>query len=109
MCASYYHVCFAGLKLSSFCAHAGMGFCSHELNFVTENPDRGTYNWNETEVGGSDVQHCGYEPVSKGGMAIRNCIANDQWAEYDGRQCVTFATFRLRNISRVSRKLSDKL
>lgn len=81
---------------------AESGFCDHELNFVTDSPDRGKYNWNETEVGKENTQICDYGTVSEdSGNARRNCIAHSQWGLYDGSECITFATLQLRLISQV--------
>ena len=83
------------------------GFCDYDLNFVSESPDRGKYNWNETEVGMLDEQECDYGTVGDSGMAIRACMAPNQWDIYDGRDCITFATLRLRMLSQVIRIMSS--
>ena len=82
-----------------------MGFCDHSLLF--ESPDnRGFYNWSETEVGGRDQQECFYGSVEEVGYAKRECQQRFTWdmtgEEYNGNDCVTFASFRLRVLDMVS-------
>ena len=78
------------------------GFCDYDLNFMTDSPKRGTYNWAETEVNLQDAQDCFYGEVTIGmGQARRYCIAHNQWNMYNGEECITLATFRLRQISEV--------
>ena len=86
------------------------GFCSYET-FVSPD-DRGTYNWTETAVESPPVireLNCSFEPQMDFGMARRACRANNTWSHpddysrlYDGAQCVTFSTFQLRQLSKVS-------
>lgn len=68
---------------------------------MSESPDRGEYNWIETEVGMKDVQKCDYGTVGDFGNATRDCIAANQWDIYEGRECITLATLQLRQLQMV--------
>lgn len=86
----------------------GDGFCDHSLFF--ESPDnRGFYNWSETELGsGGQQAECFYGPVDleEGGKAVRACRVRYIWENevYNGAQseCITLATYRLRQLANVS-------
>ena len=71
--------------------------------------DRGIYNWSEVSVGTRQQRNCFYEPQHKVGMVQRLCASHHTWESpiegsmlsYDGSMCITYDTFRLREISRV--------
>ncbi len=78
------------------------GFCDYDY-FVSDSPDRGEYNWTEIEVGKKDEQDCDYGTVGDTGKARRCCVGANQWENmYEGSECITFATLRLRQIAQVS-------
>ena len=82
---------------------AGIGFCNYE---EFESPDnRGQYNWTETIVSDQVLNlGCFYGAQIEENMdarATRRCTANLQWTDYDGSQCATRDTDRLRMLGRV--------
>ncbi len=91
------------LVIISLLCLLGDGFCNYE---IFESPDnRGMYNWTEQIVSPIVPQrlNCSFDPqnLEAGGMAERICMANLQWADYNGEQCATFDTALLRMLATV--------
>lgn len=82
---------------------SGKGFCDYDILFESDD-NRGSYMWNETQVGDTDMAKCFYELQSLDGEehASRMCLSHQTWAVYDGSLCATSSTFRLHELSRVS-------
>ena len=80
------------------------GFCDYD---EFESPDnRGTYNWTEQVVSSDPQPHScffGSQNQDSVGMARRTCEGNLEWGMYDGTECATADTFRLRSITNVSK------
>lgn len=84
----------------------GNGFCNYEEFDSTDN--RGIYNWAEQTVSVMPQRlNCsfGAQDLTIGGMVERTCESNLMWANYDGKQCATLDTARLRIITSVSKGL----
>ena len=92
----------------NFVCFIGDGFSNYE-NFTSPD-ERGRYEWNETSNFIMPQRlNCVYGSQNKDmeGFAERTCEGNLNWGEYDGKQCVTINTFRLRNVTNVSNALSS--
>lgn len=83
--------------------NVGSGFCNYE---ELESPDnRGQFKWIETIVS-NEVQRlsCIFGAQIEGmdnSMATRLCRSNLRWTDYNGNQCATRDTDRLRRLGKV--------
>ena len=65
-----------------------IGFCDAEDMFQSSD-NRGSFVWNETEVGEIAMSSCFYGSLVKGGFATRQCLQHQTWGPYNGSLCCT--------------------
>ncbi len=83
----------------------GMGYCSYDRMESSDN--RGVFEWPETVVQELKVElNCTAGPQIQSNedtaRATRRCSQNNNWDEYDGKQCATLDTARLRTLAKVT-------
>ena len=86
--------------LQVFLYPSGLGFCDYDAT-VVEN--RGTFQWNETEVNRTASTLCTYGPA--GQTATRLCAVRDTWAVPSVDKCGTVVSEQFTMIQKVMSKL----